>query len=195
MKAAKIPFADDPTNRDPRFTRARLRGLMPGLAGEGLDAPRLATLARRLARAEAALAQAAAEAFDRLAEQKSGRIAFDRAGFAGLPPKSPCACSAAPSTPSATKDRSNSASSKGARGRLRPPGRRARPVSADPGRGGDDAHRHGHHGRTRPAAAQPRLNQAPGEPAKGRQKALDYWKSDPFHAEGPCIHCVDVTSP
>ena len=39
LKAAKIPFADDPTNRDPRFTRARLRGLLPVLAGEGLDAP------------------------------------------------------------------------------------------------------------------------------------------------------------
>ena len=87
LKAAKIPFADDPTNRDPRFTRARLRGLLPVLAGEGLDAPRLATLARRLARAEAALAQAAAEAFDRLAEEKSGRIAFDRSGFAGLSPE------------------------------------------------------------------------------------------------------------
>ena len=52
LKAASIPFANDPTNRDPRFTRARLRGLMPVLAGEGLDVPRLATLARRLARAE-----------------------------------------------------------------------------------------------------------------------------------------------
>ena len=29
LHAAKIPFADDPSNRDPRFTRARLRGLMP----------------------------------------------------------------------------------------------------------------------------------------------------------------------
>ena len=87
LNAAKIPFADDPTNRDPRFTRARLRGLMPRLAGEGLDARRLATLARRLARAEAALAEMAAKAFDRLAETKSGLIALDRAGFTALAPE------------------------------------------------------------------------------------------------------------
>ena len=53
LKAAKIPFADDPSNRDPRFTRARLRGLMPQLAQEGLDARRLALLASRLKRADA----------------------------------------------------------------------------------------------------------------------------------------------
>src|SRR6478609_7539727 len=28
LKAAKIPYADDPSNRDPRFTRARFRKLM-----------------------------------------------------------------------------------------------------------------------------------------------------------------------
>jgi tRNA(Ile)-lysidine synthase len=89
LKAAQIPFADDPTNRDPRFTRARLRGLMPRLKGEGLDASRLATLARRLARAEAALAGEAARAFDRLAvkQEKSGPIAIERAGFVALSPE------------------------------------------------------------------------------------------------------------
>ena len=55
LKAAKIPFAEDPSNRDPRFTRARLRGLMPALAEEGLDARRLALLAQRARRAEAAI--------------------------------------------------------------------------------------------------------------------------------------------
>ena len=29
LAAAEIPFADDPSNRDPRFTRPRLRELMP----------------------------------------------------------------------------------------------------------------------------------------------------------------------
>ncbi len=55
LKAAKSPFAEDPSNRDPRFTRVRLRSLMPALRGEGLDARRLALLARRLKRADAAL--------------------------------------------------------------------------------------------------------------------------------------------
>ena len=38
LSKAKIGFADDPTNRDPRFTRPRLRALMPALAEEGGDA-------------------------------------------------------------------------------------------------------------------------------------------------------------
>ena len=89
LTAAKVPFADDPTNRDPRFTRARLRGLMPRLTEEGLDAPRLALLARRLGRAEAALAAQAGRAFAQLAVKpaRTGEIVFDRAGFAALLPE------------------------------------------------------------------------------------------------------------
>ena len=86
LKAAKIPFADDPSNRDPRFTRARLRGLMPQLAAEGLDAPRLAALARRLKRADAALAVATDRAMADLAVPSPvGTMAFAAAGFAALP--------------------------------------------------------------------------------------------------------------
>ncbi len=55
LEAIGMGFADDPSNRDPRFTRPRWRGLMPVLAGEGLDAQRLALLARRLRRAEATI--------------------------------------------------------------------------------------------------------------------------------------------
>ena len=55
-------FVEDPANADPRFARARLRILMPALAGEGLDARRLATLARRMGEAEAALGAAAERA-------------------------------------------------------------------------------------------------------------------------------------
>jgi tRNA(Ile)-lysidine synthase len=55
LRKAKIGFADDPTNRDTRFTRPRLRELMPSLAAEGFDARNLARLASRLARANAAL--------------------------------------------------------------------------------------------------------------------------------------------
>src|SRR5471032_2020834 len=87
LRAAKITFADDPSNRDPRFTRARLRGLMAELAREGLDARRLSLLARRLKRAdtaiEAAVDRAAAELT--LSPATSGAIAFDAAGYARLP--------------------------------------------------------------------------------------------------------------
>ncbi|MGH6665345.1 MAG: tRNA lysidine(34) synthetase TilS [Pseudolabrys sp.] len=82
LKAAKISFAEDPSNRDPRFTRARLRGLMPGLAREGLDAGRLALLARRLKRVDAAIEAVVDVAEVELARDAS---AFDAAGYAKLP--------------------------------------------------------------------------------------------------------------
>jgi tRNA(Ile)-lysidine synthase len=55
LEKAKIAFADDPTNRDPHFTRPRLRAIMPALAAEGGDARNLARLAMRLARANIAV--------------------------------------------------------------------------------------------------------------------------------------------
>jgi len=55
LEKAGIPFADDPTNRDTAFARPRWRGLMPGLAREGINARNIARLARRLARADEAL--------------------------------------------------------------------------------------------------------------------------------------------
>jgi tRNA(Ile)-lysidine synthase len=87
LRAAKIPFADDPSNRDPRFTRARLRRLMPELAREGLDARRLALLATRLKRADEAIEAAVdrAEAELALAPAAPGVVAFDATGYARLP--------------------------------------------------------------------------------------------------------------
>jgi tRNA(Ile)-lysidine synthase len=86
LKAAKIPYADDPSNRDPRFTRARLRPMMAELAREGLTARRLGVLAQRLRRAdraiEATVDRAEGEFLSRPAE---GAIALDAAGFARLP--------------------------------------------------------------------------------------------------------------
>jgi tRNA(Ile)-lysidine synthase len=55
VRAAGLPIVEDPSNMDPRFTRARLRTLMPGLASEGLGPERLARLARRIRRADAAI--------------------------------------------------------------------------------------------------------------------------------------------
>jgi tRNA(Ile)-lysidine synthase len=61
-KAAKVAYSNDPSNIDPKFTRARLRPLMALLAAEGLDARRLSGLARRLRRADAAIEAAADKA-------------------------------------------------------------------------------------------------------------------------------------
>jgi tRNA(Ile)-lysidine synthase len=61
--------AQDASNFDPRFARARLRRLSPLLSAEGLTAQRLADLARRAARVEDALARAVAQAAERLAPQ------------------------------------------------------------------------------------------------------------------------------
>ena len=87
LRVAKIPFAEDPSNRDPRFTRARLRGLMPALAQEGLDARRLALLARRLKRADLAIEAAVDRAEESLAVRPSGSDSsgFEASGFAQLP--------------------------------------------------------------------------------------------------------------
>lgn len=92
LEKARIPFADDPSNRDPRFTRPRLREIMPVLAKEGLSAQRLSLLAKRIRRAEAALAAAVIKAAKEVSRGPRGelwsegtRIALDAAGFFRLP--------------------------------------------------------------------------------------------------------------
>jgi tRNA(Ile)-lysidine synthase len=88
LKAARIAYAEDPSNRDPRFTRTRLRSLMPALAREGLDARGLARLAARLRRAESTIqvaVQAARSALAPLPWRERGPIVFETAPFAGLP--------------------------------------------------------------------------------------------------------------
>jgi tRNA(Ile)-lysidine synthase len=72
---AGIAYDDDASNRDPRFTRSRLREVMPALAREGLDASRIALLARRLARAEWALERAVDAAAAAVAERASTELA------------------------------------------------------------------------------------------------------------------------
>jgi tRNA(Ile)-lysidine synthase len=86
LREARIPFADDPSNRDPRFLRARLRKLAPGLEREGIDAAKLSLLARRLARANAAIEQTAAEEWKRALRGSSpGALEFDARSYFALP--------------------------------------------------------------------------------------------------------------
>jgi tRNA(Ile)-lysidine synthase len=88
LKAAHIDYSDDPSNRDPRFARARLRTLMPALAREGLDARGLARLATRVRRAETTIEFAVAAARATLSPgpwPEHGPIVFDTALFGALP--------------------------------------------------------------------------------------------------------------
>jgi tRNA(Ile)-lysidine synthase len=71
LKKARIPFANDPTNRDDKYLRARLRKLAP-------------VLAKRMSRAEEALRSAAEAAAETLLLRRGGNE-FDAAGFFVLP--------------------------------------------------------------------------------------------------------------
>jgi len=55
LAAARVAYAVDPSNADPRFARPRFRALLPVLAREGLTAERLDRLARRVGRVEEVL--------------------------------------------------------------------------------------------------------------------------------------------
>ena len=88
LKEAGIDYANDPSNRDPRFARTRLRALLPQLAAEGLDAKALARLGVRMRRAEAAIEYAVGAARTALAPgpwRKRGPIVFPAGPFRELP--------------------------------------------------------------------------------------------------------------
>lgn len=84
LTAAKVSFSDDPSNRNLRFARPRLRELMPLLAAEGLDAARFDALARRIGRADDAIESAVDDAEARLCSGQ-GSISIAAEGFPGLP--------------------------------------------------------------------------------------------------------------
>ncbi len=93
LEKAKVGFADDPTNRDPHFTRPRLRALMPALAAEGGSPGNLARLAARLARANTAVEVLTdgAERYLALKDRDAPRSSdpspapFDAKAFAAMP--------------------------------------------------------------------------------------------------------------
>ena len=88
LAAGGIGYSEDPSNRDPRFTRARLRALMPALAREGLDARGLTRLSSRMRRAEMAIefaVEAAAAALAPPPWAPRGPIAVAAVQFGRLP--------------------------------------------------------------------------------------------------------------
>ncbi|MEG9528945.1 MAG: tRNA lysidine(34) synthetase TilS [Hyphomicrobiales bacterium] len=87
-QASGLPYLRDPANVNPRFARARLRAAWPVLEREGLTPARLARLAARAARDEAALRSAAARALDTalLPGAATGAVlCLDGAALAALP--------------------------------------------------------------------------------------------------------------
>lgn len=87
LDKAGVPYALDPTNIDAKYTRPRLRTLMPLLAAEGCNARNLARLAGRLGRANAALELMAdgAERFFALRDGGAPQPGFDFDAFVALP--------------------------------------------------------------------------------------------------------------
>ncbi len=65
-RARGAAFIDDPSNADPHYARARLKGLMARLSEEGLGQERLSRLARRAAEADEALSRMTDEVEARL---------------------------------------------------------------------------------------------------------------------------------
>ena len=80
-----VAYAHDPANADPRFARARLRAAWPALEREGLTHARLARLAGRAARDEAALRVFAERALEAALRPGEGTMRLDGAALARLP--------------------------------------------------------------------------------------------------------------
>src|SRR5690349_25134106 len=77
---------DDPMNGDPRFVRARVRALTPQLTAAGVDATRLAAIARRMtALAEAVDAEATALLAAAVRTDPLAVATLDPAAFAAAP--------------------------------------------------------------------------------------------------------------
>ena len=116
LKAERIGFSEDPSNRDPRFTRARLRGLMPGLAREGLDARGLSPGSRRGCGAPKPRSNLSSGRHARRWRRALGRsVVRSHLRQRGSPicrPKWLCVCSAARWPMPATRGRSNLVNSK-----------------------------------------------------------------------------------
>jgi tRNA(Ile)-lysidine synthase len=88
LTAAGVPWLEDPSNRDLRFFRNRVRhALMPGLVeASGSDVvARLGRLARRAREAIDALDHVAAAELARIAREDEGALVLPRSALAALP--------------------------------------------------------------------------------------------------------------
>ena len=80
-----IPFVTDPSNQNTAFARIRLRQSMDVLAAEGLSEKRLATTARRMGRARAALDHLTDQAWAQVVTVQNDGITMDLHALATWP--------------------------------------------------------------------------------------------------------------
>jgi tRNA(Ile)-lysidine synthase len=85
LRAAGIGWSEDPMNEDPAFARPRLRAARAALAREGLTDARLATLAARMARLEAAVEDAVAAAWGDAGRMPDGSVIWPPGMLSALP--------------------------------------------------------------------------------------------------------------
>ena len=84
---AGLSPAEDPSNIDPHYERVRWRQAMPALAELGLDAAALSVFAKRMAEADAAIAQMTDACFSELVRLDGfGSARMELAPFVGLSP-------------------------------------------------------------------------------------------------------------
>ncbi len=86
LARAGVPFVDDPSNRDIRFERVRVRDALPILEGLGLTREALARTAMRMQSAKAALRSATNALWDEAVQTVLGVVLeIDRDRVAGAP--------------------------------------------------------------------------------------------------------------
>ncbi|MCK7613184.1 tRNA lysidine(34) synthetase TilS [Roseibium sediminicola] len=86
LRARGLTWCTDPSNRDRKYKRSRLRQLLPHLAQEGLTADRLAGTAANMRRADEALDAILHDLMQKhLVEHPAGPLKLDRLVFRSLP--------------------------------------------------------------------------------------------------------------
>ena len=87
LRARGLDWAEDPTNEDTAYERARTRQVLTALAPLGIDAETLANVAGHLSGARRALERHVAGAAREVAHIEAGDVVFDRPALCALDPE------------------------------------------------------------------------------------------------------------